>query len=96
MKKRSPLDTLGGLAMVGQLGITLIVPILLFTFLGVWLSERFSLGVWVIILGVFIGLLTAFCSFIQFARGVIARTRKRDVPPLADPDDRQEDNHLEN
>ena len=68
MKETSHAKLLLGLVTVGQLGITLITPILLCTLLGVWLNNRFSLGAWVVIVGVICGVISAGCSFYAFAR----------------------------
>ena len=51
-----------------QFGISIISPILLCTFLGVWLYNRFSLGVWVLIVGIFLGLGGAASNFLTIFR----------------------------
>ena len=71
MKNASPMKVFSGFLMVGQLGFSLITPILLCTLLGVWLSNRFSLGAWVIVVAVLIGVISAGCSFYSFARNVL-------------------------
>lgn len=72
-QQQSPLKVMSGLLMVGQLGISLIVPILLCTFLGVYLSERWQTGPWLVIVAVLVGCVTAGCTFYRTARGFLAR-----------------------
>ena len=42
-----------------QLGISVAVPLGGFIWLGVWLRQRFDLGVWVIFAGIFVGIVCA-------------------------------------
>ena len=43
---------------VGQFGLSIIFPMLFFLYLGVWLQNRFGLGIWIVaVFGIF-GLLT--------------------------------------
>lgn len=93
MKKQSRFEILSGLAMVGQLGITLIFPILLCTLLGVWIQEKYQTGVWVIIVSVLAGVLTAGCSFYHFARGILLRARREDKTSDTPHDTEQEDSN---
>lgn len=71
---------LSGILAVGQLGTSLIVPILLFTGLGVYLTERFSAGAWLTVLCVIVGVVTAGCTFYRVAREFLARMRAEDKP----------------
>ena len=43
---------------VGQFGLSAIFPILFFLYAGVWLQNRFGLGMWIIIVCGILGLLT--------------------------------------
>jgi hypothetical protein len=43
---------------VGQFGLSIIFPMLFFLYLGVWLQNRFGLGVWVLVIAGTLGLLT--------------------------------------
>ena len=43
---------------VGQFGLSIIFPMLLFLYLGVWLQNRFGFGTWIIIVFGILGLLT--------------------------------------
>ncbi len=71
---------LSGILAVGQLGISLVVPILLFTALGVWLSDRFGIGAWLTVLCIVVGVITAGCTFYRTAREFLARQRAEDKP----------------
>lgn len=71
---------LSGILAVGQLGISLVVPILLFTGLGVYLTERFSVGAWLTVLCVVVGVVTAGCTFYRVAQEFLARMRAEDKP----------------
>lgn len=71
---------LSGILAVGQLGVSLIVPILLFTALGVWLSDRFGIGAWLTVLCIVVGVITAGCTFYRTAREFLARQRAEDKP----------------
>ena len=44
---------------VGQFGLSIIFPMLLFLYVGAWLQNRFSLGMWVLIVFGILGLLTS-------------------------------------
>lgn len=43
---------------VGQFGLSIIFPLLVFLYTGFWLRNRFQLGIWVIIIAGILGLLT--------------------------------------
>lgn len=78
---------LSGILAVGQLGISLVVPILLFTWLGVYLTERFSVGAWLTVLCVIVGVVTAGCTFYRVAQEFLARMRAEDKPRSGTPTD---------
>lgn len=46
-----------------QLGMSIAMPLVGFTALGVWLRARFSLGVWVVLCGCAVGLICAVDGF---------------------------------
>lgn len=93
-QQQSPLKVMSGLLMVGQLGISLIVPILLCTFLGVYLSERWHTGAWLVIVAVLVGCVTAGCTFYRTARGFLLRENTQDKTgeqdTTEDPDEKSE------
>ena len=43
---------------VGQFGLSIIFPMLFFLYLGVWLQNRFGLGIWIVAVFGILGLLT--------------------------------------
>ena len=42
-----------------QLGVSVAVPLGGFIWLGIWLRQRFELGVWVVLAGIFVGIVCA-------------------------------------
>ncbi len=66
-KKRTPWQWV---AVAGQLGFSIVTPIVLCTAAAYWLSERFSLGSWVVIPGIFLGLGGAAVSFLKVVRAL--------------------------
>ena len=42
-----------------QLGMSVAMPLAGFTLLGVWLRERFGLGIWIVLCGCAVGLICA-------------------------------------
>jgi len=74
------------LVWVGQFGLSCIFPTLLFLFLGVWLQQKFQLGVWIIILLGILGIMTS----VQTTRSCMQSLRKaaddasdRKEPPIS-------------
>lgn len=55
MKKNSN-DYLKYLAFITQVGITILTPIALCIFLAIFLTRKFGIGQWVIILGILLGI----------------------------------------
>lgn len=49
----------GLLIWLPQFGISVVFPLIGFIMLAVWLQERFSMGIWVIWVGILLGLFTA-------------------------------------
>jgi len=54
-----------------QLGFSIAFPMIFFTMGSVWLSRRFSLGTWVIFVGVIFGLISGLSCFATFAKHVM-------------------------
>ena len=57
---------------VGQFGLSCIFPTLLFLILGVWLQQKFRLGVWIVILLGILGIVTS----VQTTRSCLDSLRK--------------------
>lgn len=62
-------DVFGGFAMVLQFGINMIVPILLCTFVGIFLDRLFSTS-FIVIIMFFLGALAGFRNIFIFARNM--------------------------
>ena len=76
MKKKN--DLLASLRLLGyltQFGLSVILPPLLLTFLGWWLSDRYGIGVWLIVVLLCAGLVSSGCSFYRFFKTFIRETR---------------------
>ena len=55
---------------VGQFGLSIIFPMLFFLCLGVWIQNRFDLGIWILILFGMLGLLTTISTVKSFLRSL--------------------------
>ena len=76
MKKKN--DFLSSLRLLGyltQFGLSVILPPLLLVFLGVWLSDRYGIGVWLTIVLLLCGLVSSGCSIYRFFRIFVKETR---------------------
>lgn len=70
-----------------QLGISVTVPLAVFTLLGLWLQKRFELGAWVVLgfcaLG-FLCAVRAFCHSLKMMEQMDKNgSRKKDPPPVS-------------
>ena len=66
------------LAMVTQFGISTITPMLLCIFAALWLKDRFALGDWVVLIGVFMGIGSGFLSMMKMIRQMSELSKKED------------------
>ncbi len=66
-----------------QLGISVAAPLGGFIWLGVWLRQRFALGVWVVLLCIFLGLVCAVDGMRVSMKAMerMAKDKKEDEPP---------------
>lgn len=67
---------LGLLIWLPQFGISIVFPMIGFIMLAVWLQEKFSLGQWIIWVGILFGLITAAVG-VRDTIKAIALTDKR-------------------
>lgn len=70
-----------GIALVGQLGFSLITPPVVLLWLAHWLQTKYGLGVWVTILALILGLLTSASTALQFYRKLTAKKGKDNDTP---------------
>ena len=68
-----------GIALVGQLGFSLITPPVVLLWLAHWLQTKYMLGVWITILALILGLLTSVSTALQFYRKLTAK-KDKDAP----------------
>lgn len=64
-----------------QLGISMAVPPVAFTLLGVWLRERFALGSWVVIAAVALGILCAVDGLRYSLKAMERMGKEKNEPP---------------
>ena len=66
-----------------QLGISVAAPLGGFIWLGIWLRQRFQLGVWVVLAGIFIGLVCAIDGMRVSIKAMerMARDKNDQEPP---------------
>ena len=72
---------LRGVALLTQLGLSVAAPPLLMILLGQWLQKRFSLGAWVTIAALVVGLISSACGMYGFYKTTLRQTDKEDDPP---------------
>lgn len=68
-----------------QLGISVAAPLGGFVWLGVWLRQHFQLGVWVVLVCVFVGVICAFdgLRFSLKAMERMAADKNEQEPPVS-------------
>ena len=85
MKKRN--DLLKSLRLLGyltQFGLSVIMPPLILVFLGVWLADRYSIGAWLIVVLLLLGLVSSGCSVYRFFKIFVRETRDEPYGKKAD------------
>ena len=73
------------LVWITQLGISVAVPPAVFIWLGVWLRNRFSLGAWVVITAILLGLVFALEGLVSSLKAMeqMSRDKKEPEPPVS-------------
>ena len=69
-----------------QLGLSIAAPLAGFVLLAIWLRSSFGLGVWIIWIGLALGLYSAAAGFLQSLRAMNLMSKdkkKQDPPPIA-------------
>ena len=64
----SRMKTVRLLVCLGQLGLSVISPIVLSVLLGAWIDLRFGVGPWLTVVLLLVGLVSGGCAFYRFAR----------------------------
>ena len=67
-------------SMIGQLGVSIVTPPLVFIYLAHLAEEKLGWGVWVMLVAIVLGIVTAFSS----AKSLLSKflkAEKRDEPP---------------
>lgn len=66
-----------------QLGISVAVPLGGFIWLGIWLRQRFHLGTWVVLVGIFVGLVCAIDGMRTSLKAMerMVKDKPEDEPP---------------
>ena len=72
---------LRGIALVGQLGFSLITPPVALLWLAHWLQMKYSLGIWITILALVLGVLTSVSTALQFYRKLTGKKNKDEPKP---------------
>lgn len=63
-----------------QLGISLITPPLVLTWLCYWLNSRFAVGTWLIVVGLIVGLLVSVSTALSFYRRATRKPKDEQKP----------------
>ena len=69
-----------------QLGLSVALPMAGFIFLALWLRSQFGLGVWVIIVGTILGLISAWnglCTSLKLLGQMSRENKKKEEPPVS-------------
>ena len=68
-----------------QLGMSVAMPLAGFTILGAWLRSRFDLGVWVVLTGIFVGLVCAIDGMRMSLKAMerMSKEKQEDPPPVS-------------
>ena len=66
-----------------QLGISVAAPLGGFIWLGIWLHQRFGLGIWVVLAGIFLGIICAVDGLRTSLKAMerMAKDKQEDTPP---------------
>lgn len=68
-----------------QLGLSTAVPLAGFVVLAVWLRNRYDLGLWVIFVGIGLGLFCAVDGFVRNLKALdgLSKDKKAEEPPVS-------------
>ena len=66
-----------------QLGFSTASPLICFVLLAIWLRNRFGLGLWVLIVGIVLGVLCAINGFYKSLKVLDNMNKSKDKPPTS-------------
>lgn len=68
-----------------QLGLSVVIPLAGFSWLGVWLRQQFDWGIWVVIVGIVLGLICAVDGLRTSLKAMerMAKEDKEEKPPVS-------------
>ena len=80
------MNLLSLLLWVGQFGFSVAFPTLAFLFLGIWLQNKYNLGIWILFILGTIGVLTSFStarSCLRSLQKAVQKASGEKEPPLS-------------
>ena len=66
---------------LAQLGISVAAPLGGFIWLGIWLRQRFDLGIWVVLAGIFVGIVCAFDGLRVSLKAMERMSKEKNAEP---------------
>ena len=76
MKKNKTFEAFKNLSFLTQFGLSVVSPIIIYIWLASWLRDKFSLGDWIMAVGIVLGLFSAFYSGVSFFRYALRQAKK--------------------
>lgn len=64
-----------------QLGLSVAVPLAGFILLAIWVRNTFSMGQWVVWIGIGLGIFSAVDGFIRSLKILLAQSKPKEDPP---------------
>ena len=70
---------------ITQLGLSVAVPLGGFLVLAIWLQNKFELGIWIVIVGIVLGVICAFEGLRSSLKAMkfMAKKDKEETPPVS-------------
>ena len=76
-EKGSLLSSLRLIGYLTQFGLSVVMPPLILVFLGVWLTDRYGIGIWLILVLLACGLVSSGCSIYRFFKVFLRETKDK-------------------